>query len=575
MMETQNSNEAEDSDELTYIHVIVGEERIPFKCQRKLLSEHCKYFKALFDFPDGDKLTSTALDNICPYAFEQLLDMIKNPKDVKCQPKNFNPISSLLEIIKAAIFLVCPEAEEICTDKMLDLETMNEGDVLPYMIYAHMNGCKRLKKGAEDYFRTMYRTLEHPNVFQDPMGILGKRFDDFEVVLGTVKNNGLALYLILGWVHFDESARVHHIEGLIDKYVIRELLSERDFVCFDTKMNHFDVSILDRIGGNLSNNDLTKRTWPLLTILLTNSSDSTDYEDSANGKQGMWIHELLNNNFTWKRIVPFVNKEWAESNWSVCISGHTMYFLGGESADVWTFDLAATHPDWEQLPTKMPQARISPAVATFEEKIYLFGGLPKESRGYFDPLTDGKEFLVYDSADCYDIKTGTWQSISSLPGGEMFGGKAFEYERKIYIVGGRAFKRIYSASQAWLPDQGPMRPDERVLPVLRGIWAYDPACDRYELVTYIPEECSSGDVGIGYGIVVVGSIMYLIGGSGYLACNFRGMRKCKCAVHSTVIGFDLSKRIWIMDLPQLIYPRTATSCFYDGHTIQVRITRLR
>ena len=70
------------------------------------------------------------------------MDIFKNPKDIKFQPKKFMPISSLLEILKAAIFLVCPEVEEICIDKMLDLETMNEGEVFPYMIYAHMHGCR-------------------------------------------------------------------------------------------------------------------------------------------------------------------------------------------------------------------------------------------------------------------------------------------------------------------------------------------------------------------------------------------------------------------------------------------------
>ena len=44
---------------------------------------------------------------------------------------------------------------------------------------------------------------------------------------------------------------------------------------------------------------------------------------------------------------------------------------------------------------------------------------------------------------------------------------------------------------------------------------------------------------------------------------------CPCDVKDTVLGFDLSKRAWIPDLPQLKYPRKNSACFYDGNHLVV------
>ena len=228
---------------------------------------------------------------------------------------------------------------------------------------------------------------------------------------------------------------------------------------------------------------------------------------------------------------------------------------------------------FELLSEKMSQARTFPSVAAYGGKIYVFGGMPGNSRGYYHPIFDGDSFHMYDTAECFDIETRKWSAISNLPDGEMCGGKTFIFEDRIYIVGGKAFRPVPPPAQARAPTHDgflPLRPHQRVLPVWRRIWAYDPASDTYEHITDIPEESRAL---IGYGIVVVGSMLYLIGGSNYGPCKSVGLYRelrCKCDVHKTFLGFHLHSKTWVMDLPELQYARKAPACFYDGHTIQVR-----
>ena len=67
----------------------------------------------------------------------------------------------------------------------------------------------------------------------------------------------------------------------------------------------------------------------------------------------------------------------------------------------------------------------------------------------------------------------------------------------------------------------------------RRIWAYDPASDTYERVTEIPEESRAL---IDYGVVVVGSVVYLIGGSDFGNCSDWHQFGCPCDVKDTVLG---------------------------------------
>ena len=100
-----------------------GQDEKVFKCDRGMLSDHCKYFKALFDFPTAgeskQESSSVRLEDVTPETFEDVLDILKDPTDEALQPEKFRPRSSYFEILGAAAFLSCSLAEVICTRVML------------------------------------------------------------------------------------------------------------------------------------------------------------------------------------------------------------------------------------------------------------------------------------------------------------------------------------------------------------------------------------------------------------------------------------------------------------------------
>ena len=74
-----------------------------------MLSDNCKYFKALFDFPttgeSKQESSSVRLEDVTPETLEDVLDILKDPTDEALQPEKFRPRSSYFEILGAAAFL--------------------------------------------------------------------------------------------------------------------------------------------------------------------------------------------------------------------------------------------------------------------------------------------------------------------------------------------------------------------------------------------------------------------------------------------------------------------------------------
>ena len=317
------------------INVIVGTQ--VFNCSQRMLSEQSNYFKALLAFRHEGNSDSTRLENMRPETFQDILDMMKNPDSPKFNQKTFSSKSTLFEILDAAFFLLSPLVEVLAMRAIMDLEYMNEGNVLPHLIQARNHRCSALLTQTEEYFRTMYETLEHAGYYDDPVEILERSVDKFREIMATISNNGLAFFLILGWIEYSTSTRLTLLHELLSKYVIPELLTDRDEKCFDAKMYSFAVPIVFRIGEKPDRKEMEKVTWPKITLLCTDNTDSTDFDDARNGKQGIWVHKLLDGTFAWKRLFPFVDKDWAENpGWTVCSWEQTLYFVGGPTTDVWT-----------------------------------------------------------------------------------------------------------------------------------------------------------------------------------------------------------------------------------------------
>ena len=318
------------------IDVLVGDERHTFKCSRLMLSQNSAYFKALIDFYEDR--TTTHLENISPKIFQHLLDMMRNPTNLYLHPKLLHSRRLLLDILTASMFLNCPIGEVLATKAIMELEHVNEGNIFQYMIHAKAHGCTTLLERMKKHCKKIYKTLENPYTFDDALHMLEKNLDEFQGVLDTVTSNGLAFFLILGWIEFEPRTRVAYLEDLMQENVIPEILTERDISYFDPNMYSFRISVLDKVGGKPDRRDMRKHTWPKITLLVTNGTDSTDYEDISIGKQGIWFHEVLDGTFKWKRLAPFHDKEWADyPGWNVCTWDQTLYFIGGPTSDIWTF----------------------------------------------------------------------------------------------------------------------------------------------------------------------------------------------------------------------------------------------
>ena len=329
------------------IKIIVGNQNEVFTCTRQVLSRSCNYFRGLFEFEEANKKSETFLPAMNPCAFQDVLRMIEDPDSILFDPKMFHTrtsvynsskSASLMEVMNAALFLGCPLAEVICSRAVLDLEHLHQGNLFPHMVQAEANGCSTLLKGIEEYCRKLYNTLQHPMIFDNPMDVLRKPVDGFRELLHGVVNNGLAFFLILGWVEFYPQTRFASLEDLLDNHVIVEILTDTDLKCFDKNMYRFDVPMLDRVGKDPRKEEVTKTTWPKMTLLLTNNTDSSDYDHVASGKQGIWVHQLLDGTYAWKRLVPFIDRDWAENpGWVACMWDQTIYFVGGSSTGIWTF----------------------------------------------------------------------------------------------------------------------------------------------------------------------------------------------------------------------------------------------
>ena len=101
---------------------------------------------------------------------------------------------------------------------------------------------------------------------------------------------------------------------------------------------------------------------------------------------------------------------------------------------------------WSEL-AAMETARSHPAVATYDNKIYIFGG-------------GGPDFLSLDNSICYNPELNSWKTLANMPT-KRSGTAAFTLDGKIYIVGG-GFKK---------PDGN--------FQFLKTVEVYDPLTDQW------------------------------------------------------------------------------------------------
>ncbi|KAF9998100.1 Negative regulator of mitotic exit [Entomortierella chlamydospora] len=123
---------------------------------------------------------------------------------------------------------------------------------------------------------------------------------------------------------------------------------------------------------------------------------------------------------------------------AACLIGTAMYITGGQYSgyylnDIASFDmktLNGKHPKWSLIEPKssLPPARAGHCAATYDGKVYIFGG------------ADDKYY--YNDIWCYDPQTNKWEAVpayGALPASRQ-GHTACVIEDTMYIYGGMNFE---------------------------------------------------------------------------------------------------------------------------------------
>lgn len=126
-------------------------------------------------------------------------------------------------------------------------------------------------------------------------------------------------------------------------------------------------------------------------------------------------------------------------------------------------------PSWRSLPD-MPRARFGHCAVLFQDRIWLIGGKNQFANSI-------KE------VDCYNLKTGQWETEASVLHHARYNAAATVYQDKIFVIGGQNERQILSSVEY-----------------------YDPAEKKWKEWTPLPFPREGANA------VVFDSLLYVIGG---------------------------------------------------------------
>jgi len=211
--------------------------------------------------------------------------------------------------------------------------------------------------------------------------------------------------------------------------------------------------------------------------LATAVSENMIYAIGGEAKDGVTAalegYDLVNR--TWQTLTP---KPQAVSDVRAAVIGGKIYVPGGRLPSGEPTDLLEIYDPrvdaWAQG-ARLPGARSAYALATFEGKIYVFGGW------------DGQRYQ--DTVYVYDPGQEEWEERTSMPTPRAFAAAANSGDR-IYVIGGRDASGLLSVNEIYLPFDD----DGAVIPWVQG--------------TALPEGRS------GLGVVAFADFLYVVGGNG-------------------------------------------------------------
>lgn len=108
--------------------------------------------------------------------------------------------------------------------------------------------------------------------------------------------------------------------------------------------------------------------------------------------------------------------------------GDTVYVgLGSAGADFYKLNLKDANAQWEAIAQFPGGDRSQPVVAAVQGKVYVFGGLQKNAKG---------ELQLVNDAHVYDPATNVWTKLPTRSPLGLVGATGATYDNKIYVFGG-------------------------------------------------------------------------------------------------------------------------------------------
>ena len=198
--------------------------------------------------------------------------------------------------------------------------------------------------------------------------------------------------------------------------------------------------------------------------------------------------------------------------------------------------------EWASLPP-IPASRQEQSVATFDDKVYIMGGIT--SNISFTPETNPallSTLRTVSDTQAYDCKTQTWSYAAPMPM-SVNHGNAATVDGKIYILGGLSGQNL------------------SVWGAIPNSYSYDPTTDTWIGLPPMPVGTSRGGCAVG----VHGSTIYLAGGLTMLDLGPDAIQDSVALVSS----FDTKTGVWDTSLPPIPGPRDHVGGGIVGNTFYV------
>lgn len=172
--------------------------------------------------------------------------------------------------------------------------------------------------------------------------------------------------------------------------------------------------------------------------------------------------------------------------WSLMAAGVNgkVYAFGGISGvgnnrkTLDTIEVYHLDKDRWEMAGRMPQPRHSAAIAVVGSRIYIVSG----KIATYPEMTSDEP--ITERVDCFDLVSGTWREVKSIPTGRT-GARAVVLNERIYVVGGIAKNGEFPAT----------------------IDVYDPKSDQWEVGPNLKKGRSA------HACAILDNTLYIIGGS--------------------------------------------------------------